>query len=239
MITSKFLRLGDRRLPAFSLIEVAIVLMILGIIAGMGLPALGNMLTTQKHQLTRQRQERVLQALAAYALQHNKLPWPSSDTRGIEDRRAQRGIVPYKTLGISEAEARDGYNHWMTYIPHQQLTMEPDGEAHKGMCCGANPAALQIRNGQGEALFDADVAVRDFPAVVLISHGPAGHGARLGKPAQSPDEQTNSAADGDAVIDRPASTDPQNPFSHTVRWVTRNNFMSIYAHSPCKPDVNQ
>ncbi len=101
------------RISGFSLIEIAVVLIILGLIGGMAFPSLKAMLDWQKAATTAQNQEKILYALAGYAIKNKSLPYaanplnPQERSQGIIRRR--RGIVPYADLGLPEGMAKDGY----------------------------------------------------------------------------------------------------------------------------------
>lgn len=232
-----------RHIPGFSLIEVAIVLIIMGLISGMALPALKAMLGWQKAAITAQNQEKILYALASYAIQNKSLPYAANplNAQGKQDEASRRcrGIIPYADLGLSETVAKDGYHHWFTYVvdpdyaslpkmPQDKFLMQP---LRNKLCevpqsptyLHLNP--LHIKDGQKNI------------ALALISHGPQGRGA-YPRPLESGplgmDERQNATSDKE-IIDRPISHDPQDPFSHKVVWVTAPNLLAVYGRIPCPP----
>jgi type II secretory pathway pseudopilin PulG len=229
------------KLSGFSLIEIAVVLIIIGLIGGMTLPALNVMLDWQKMTTTAERQEKILYALASYAVQNKILPYAANPAhpQGTQDTatRRRRGIVPYRDLGLPESIAKDGYQRWFTYVvddyyaiiprigPYMSAAQEPISklcEKHKH----SNPLSIK--------------GLQDTVALAIISHGPQGRGAYpnpLETPPQGGDETQNATSDTQ-IIDRPLSQDPQNPFSHKVVWVTDKNLMAIYARAPCPPIDN-
>lgn len=232
-----------RNIPGFSLIEIAVVLIIIGLISGMALPAIITMLDWQKAATTAQNQEKILYALASYAIQNRSLPYAakpinSYGKQDIETRR-RRGIVPYTDLGLSENVAKDGYHHWITYVlDHDYATLpeKPQGkllmERPKNKLCEMPQSStylhlnpLHIKGGQKNI------------ALALISHGSKGRGAYpnpLESGLMGSDEKQNATSDKE-IIDRPISQDPQNPFSHKVVWVTASNLLALYGRAPCPP----
>lgn len=232
-----------RDISGFSLIEIAIVLIIIGLISGMSLPALRSMRDWQKAATTAQNQEKILYALASYAIQNRSLPYAANPTNfsGKQDigARRRRGIVPYADLGLPESVAKDGYHHWITYVmDHDYATLpeKPYGKSTiyqlKNRLCEMPQYAtylhlnpLHIKNGQKNI------------ALALISHGVEGKGAYpdpLGSGLMGSDEKQNATSDNE-IIDRPLSQDPQDPFSHKVVWVTASNLLATYGRSPCPP----
>ncbi len=122
---------------AFSLIEVALVLAIIGIMAGVSLPMLGILLKKQTFSLTQANMEATSSALILYAQENGRLPCPAA-TQYIEDgRNAQpigaeigsglkgdeppkeckqfTGLVPYRTIGIAPDKTFDGWNRPLSY----------------------------------------------------------------------------------------------------------------------------
>ncbi len=223
-----------RTFPAFSLIEIAIVLIIMGLVSGMAFPMLKGMLDCQKATITDQNQEKILYALANYAAQNQALPCAANpeNLSGEQESARRRGIVPYATLGLPESIAKDGYCRWFTYVVDDYYTtlLISSSQRPTNKLCEkkTSPYPLKIKGKQ------ADIAV------ILISHGLQGRGAYpdpSAAPPQGQDEIQNSRSD-DEIIDRPLSQDPLNPFSHKVIWVTAQNLLATYAHAPCPPVQN-
>ena len=120
----------------FTLIEIAIVLMIVGLLLAGGVRFLAGILSaTQKHD-TEMRANLVKQALSHFVASYGRLPCPapnvapSSSQYGLEDatpycgstvvatapsNAMARGIVPWYTLGINHDQVTDGYGHFFSY----------------------------------------------------------------------------------------------------------------------------
>lgn len=107
-------------LQGYSLIEIAIVLIIVGIMAGYGMPMLTGMQQNAKNQVTHKHQDHIIHALAGYALINGKLPLPLdtfSSKGGI-----LIGFVPHLELGISEDLTKDGFGNHMVYVVAKSMT---------------------------------------------------------------------------------------------------------------------
>ncbi len=108
------------RLLGFSLIEVSISLLIVGIISAIGISQLRLMQRMYASQKTQSNIDFVVKALGAYctstALQ---LPFPSKIDSDIGNQSKSMkhsfGIIPFKTLGIMEKFAKDGHGRWLLY----------------------------------------------------------------------------------------------------------------------------
>ncbi len=96
--------------PGFSLIEMAVVLLIIGLLMGGLLPPLSASLTYQKIKLTQQRLEEIKEALLGFAIIHERLPCPASDRNGIaldmsETDCNKEGYLPWADLGVGRYDA--------------------------------------------------------------------------------------------------------------------------------------
>ena len=91
----------------FSLLEMAIVLLIVGLLLGGLIMPLSSRMDQQKIDTTRQQLEQVRQALVGYALAHDALPCPATPaSSGLASATGtgctrQHGFVPAVTLGLA------------------------------------------------------------------------------------------------------------------------------------------
>lgn len=246
------------KLSGFSLIEVAFVLLIVGIAASLTFPLLTASQTLERHKVTKAHQDQIFRALAGYVLKYYCLPSPSTPEligkqgKPCKNRqeRACVGIIPYQELGLSESVARDGHSRWFTYAVAKKLTREGNentpsmieaaggSEADKVGFCNVPSQGINLTSLSGVSIL-GESSKKDFIAVVLISHGPKGAGAfqsttseRLH--AEHPLELKNSTTDNAFFIRTSQDADPK--FTHEVYWVTRNNLMAIYGKYPCQLD---
>lgn len=244
----------NHRQAGFALLEIAIFLIVIGIVMGAALPSIMRYRQLAQIKEARERQEIILQAVAGYALARGHLPCPADPSIPLTQRGNQReacrtleesiGIVPYHALGLPESAARDAYHRYMTYaVPgHSHIGTEiADGGGHKVCKMERMPHPINLLDRHNQPL-DRDNHIYDFVAVVLISHGPSGHGAFTGQGSTKlhvaevgREEQIN----GDATLtfyDLPFRLEGA-PFRHIVKGVTRNNLMSIYGRNPCTAET--
>jgi prepilin-type N-terminal cleavage/methylation domain-containing protein len=144
----------------FTLLEIAIVMVIIGILAGGGV-GLMRMLTERKaRNATVDYLQQVRTALVSYAATNGRLPWADSDADGAENSGSAMGTLPYLTLQIAPADA---YKRNLRYEINANLA------ADRATTCGALRAGLTIR----PLVVDADGAATAFSvAAVLVSAGP-------------------------------------------------------------------
>ena len=124
-----------RKSRGFSLVEIAIVLAILGFVLTIGLQATGAYLSHERRKVSLARVAGLDVALANFVAVQGRLPCPADGALppgdanlGLERRAADgtclvvagipimnRGVVPWVTLGLTEAEALDGWNTRISY----------------------------------------------------------------------------------------------------------------------------
>lgn len=97
----------------FSLLELAIVLLIVGLLLGGLIMPLSARMDQQKVDTTRQQLEQIRQALIGHALARDALPCPATpSSNGLASTTAtgctrQHGFVPAVTLGLPGAQNED------------------------------------------------------------------------------------------------------------------------------------
>lgn len=223
-----------RRLSAFSLIEVAIALIVMGIITGFAVPLITSNYRLAQHHKTDNHREQIVAALAGYVLKNNRLPSPALTTQGIGAQFCDRtetcvGYVPFTILGLPEKTAKDGYGNWFTYAVNPKLTNPKDHNIqNRVVFCSVSQDIIKIRNIHDH--HSISVPSNDPIAFVLISHGPNGSGALTDQGDRTEAvglEEQNSQPTFEFV-------EGQAPnFDHQVFWITRNNLMAFYAKKPC------
>ncbi len=144
----------------FSLIEIAIVLVIIGILAGGGTSLLGMLTERKARNEALDYLEKAREALITYAGINGRLPWADTDGDGCENPDASAGNLPYWTLGIAPT---DSYKRVLRYELNTALGSD------RSTTCDA------LRSGlTGYPLVvDADGTTTGFRvAAVLVSAGP-------------------------------------------------------------------
>jgi prepilin-type N-terminal cleavage/methylation domain-containing protein len=183
------------RARGFSLVELSIVVLVIGIVLTMGIGAWTANLENQANAATTQRQTAVKEALSGYLRRNSRLPCPDTDFAspdGVENRTtagnpatacsARFGILPYVTLGLARDAVRDGWGNFFSY--HVSNTVnppslsEPDDVPLKDWTLTSNFYAGNIgtitvndRNGATVNAIATDVVA------VIVSHGRNGFGA--------------------------------------------------------------
>lgn len=178
----------------FSLIESAIVLIIVGIIMS---GAVNMFKTYHRYRCdakTAENREIILRAIGGHLASAGYLPAPCDISECEEEefgtdgwrRDTEIGIVPFKSLGIPESAAKDGYGNFFTYVAENYLVGEDD--RHWARYCDygytADRARIEAFDGKGKSVLDTEnkkdtvACVRtNIIAFVLISHGESGLGA--------------------------------------------------------------
>ena len=207
-------RHGER---GFSLLEMAIVLVIVGLLLGGMLGGLGALQQRQRAAQTEQQLAEIRDALIAFAVVNRRLPCPAapatpSTTAGAGLERVPTaggctggvtGVLPWATLGLPETDA---WGRRFSYRVSAAFARQAPAFtlASAGDNVVRNTAAVQIALA--------------LPAVV-VSHGVNTRGSRgpsgaLAGASADAREQENSDADADFVADTPTAT-----FDDALVWV--------------------
>jgi prepilin-type N-terminal cleavage/methylation domain-containing protein len=138
-----------RRKPGgFTLIEIAVVLLIFGMILAMAAAITRGVVASQKRSLTATRLAGVDAALVQFVQQQRRLPCPADGTTpssntnaGTEGARnaatgctgnQQNGVVPFRLLGLSETDVTDGWDRRLTF--RIDPTLAADGRLDMSWC---------------------------------------------------------------------------------------------------------
>ncbi|MDB5478111.1 MAG: hypothetical protein JWM96_606 [Alphaproteobacteria bacterium] len=133
----------------FTLVEIAVVVLIIGILMGGAVSMLTPYLQMAKRSTTQTKLENISQSLAFYAQNYGRLPCPtnpnSNDTSnppfgaprnsgtngtvvgnvcdsGTLTTDDYIGIVPFRALGLTEDQVKDSYGRFITYAVSPVLT---------------------------------------------------------------------------------------------------------------------
>lgn len=185
-----------RRTYGFTLIELAIVLTILGLLLGGGSMLLQPMLDSNKRNETKSKLKSIEDALTIYAATNSDLPCPSNPTLGpgspangvaanaaaVCNSTMAFGGVPWQTLGLTEADVLDGWGRRISYAVTGDLA-----EAAGRLNCasgfgGLTQGVLEVRGANNTA----PPVTAPRAAYVVISHGENGAGGYLPSGARTP-----------------------------------------------------
>jgi len=151
---------GSGGSAGFTLVEVAVALLIVGIVTSGALVGVSQVVKGEKVRETRQKIDYVMNELSAYAQTHYRLPCPADPaapaaTAGHEGDNGKcfinssnsamywetEGIVPWKELGIPQDMVVDAWGRYITYRPAPNLTLDnnsntPTGQAQQDIPIG-------------------------------------------------------------------------------------------------------
>lgn len=120
------------RARGFSLVEMALVLLIVGLLAAVFLPATNTFLENNRRKETRAKLEALEQAMVRFVVVNGRLPCPANGAlaagnpeQGLEQPHPgtaactaaglDNGVVPWRTLGLAQGDAMDAWNTMITY----------------------------------------------------------------------------------------------------------------------------
>lgn len=238
----------------FTLIEMAIVLVVIGLLLSGGIVAITPVVQGTKVSETKSKLDRVEQALVLHVIRYGCLPCPATPGTASTVATAGQasaggtpyatgcqagacdntlGVVPWVNLEISESDAADGFGKRFTYA------LSPGLQSTDGMTrtppSGYPAGTLDVNNIAGTAITSA-------AAYVLISHGSDGafgYGTQTGTRAAadtvgSVPQLENSDNDDDFIQDElfqnQAST---NFFDDVVRWRSAPMIVQLCGANAC------
>ena len=233
----------------FSLIEVAIAMIVLGVLLGTVLPLFSSTHQLKRSQITLRRQDEIFHALGAFVLRQGRLPCPSDPQNDFGKERPNcsqssqyQGIVPFKTLGLSEATAQNGEGFLFTYVVEPLLTRptlspHPHGrhiQDQHTYCTPLENPILKLHDEGGVRTF-----VKDSVAIILISHGAhsggafqRGHAKRMPLKLKDQCVQMNTSSGPDFCLESQAHPS-RGKFDMKIFWTTQMNLLACYGKAPC------
>ena len=196
----------------FTLTELAIVLVIVGLLLGGMMVPLSAQRDIQKANETQKQLAEIKEALLGFAVIYRRLPCPtttadpSSGSYGVEDAACAdtEGYLPWKSLGISETDAwgsrrtqtTDPFLGYWRYRVDNNFTASP-------IALSTKPTAtseLSIEDAAGNTLTKANP---DSPVAVIYSTGKnlLADGKNASDPTGDPKSATYQAGEQTATFD--------------------------------------
>lgn len=210
-----------------TLIEVAIVLGILGILGGLSLPLLTNQIALKRQLQSKENQEKVLTALAVFLIQNGRLPCPAADeSSGVSVKRCDQlkqafGSVPFETLGLAKADAYDHQKKVLMYAVDPTLTRTT--QLHGSLSyCSAIGNFIRLFLDQTNI---SGSLKNDFVAVVILSQ------SRIDLLMK----QGNYFAENGALTLNLSSINESSKYQDGVSWVSKHRLIAWYGKYPCPP----
>ncbi len=198
----------------FSLIEISIVLIIVGLLLGGLMAPLGTQIESSRRNETKQQIAQSIEAVYGYSLANGRLPCPDTTNDGAENRTgnnctAVSGNLPWATLAMN---VQDSWGQPLLYRVSNNFADLVDGTG-----CAATPAAnisfslcsvgdIQVRDSAGGTFVAINV-----PALV-ISRG------KNWAVAPAADEAENSNNDVN-FVKKNYSSAAGAEFDDMVSWV--------------------
>lgn len=173
----------------FSLVEMAIVLAIVGLLLGGLMPTILTQMESQRINETRKQLNEIQQALIGYAIINGRLPCPADGTlptipgvaNGAGEKKstcitgANGGVLPWVTLDVNETDA---WGRRFTYRVTPNFADAIDGDGSS--CTVTTGVSFQVcSEGNLDMWSDAakTTSVASKIPVVVVSHGTDGLGA--------------------------------------------------------------
>ncbi len=227
----------------FTLIEMAIVLVVIGLVVGGGITAVGPIIQGAKVSETRSRLDALEAALTLYAIQYSCLPCPAANAG---DGTAQftgaasgcgtgctsvRGVVPWQTLGLSRADGSDPFGTRISYEVTAALVVA--GSMNRS---GTTYTPL----GTVIVTTAAAAPITSTAAYVLVSHGPNRHygylettGTLIPAVGGSTVEDDNQTTDNTYFQDDFKMDPGATYFDDIVRWRSKQFIVQLCGAGAC------
>jgi prepilin-type N-terminal cleavage/methylation domain-containing protein len=205
--------------PGFSLIEVAVALVVVAFLLGSLLVPLVTQVEQRRTSDTRRMLEEIREALIGFAIINGRLPCPDTDTDpaaagfGLEEAACStdpvtEGYLPWKTLGVAQMDA------WgiqrtaaaSARIGDWRYRVDRNFAVPFALTTGFGADALTVRNSAGTALTSST----ENPVAVIFSAG--ANTTADGQNALSSFEPTNGAYQADV---------PSATFDDILIWISR------------------
>lgn len=202
----------------FTLAEIAMVVVIAGILMTMGVKGFSALLTNAQREATRQRHAQLRDAFTTFLSANRRLPCPDAGFSGNESRASPGtpvsrcvltggrviGRIPFVTLGVSRELATDAMGNYITYEVQESNTVPLQDWTRTARFTGGNVGRLTV-NTRLDATPTVLTPLTTTAVVVLVSHGANGAGAFNLNGSQntapvagtSPDERNNVPGAGD------------------------------------------
>ncbi len=211
-----------RRQPGFTLVELAIVLVIVALLTSGLLMGITAQRASAENTDAQRQLDNIREALLGFAMANGRLPCPANPaltsadaTVGKEDCSRIYGVVPWVAVGLPET---DPWGRRFTYFASSKFTAALSGGAQASftLATGVAPDTAGLANIKDTAGSSANIA-SDLPAVV-VSHGSKGAGA------WQPDGTQIGGAAGDELENANSTQTfvsrlPDSNFDDLVTWI--------------------
>jgi len=183
--------LRGKRAQGFTLIEMAIVLVVIGLVFSGGLLAVAPVLQSSKGNETNAKLDRLEQALTLYVIRYGCLPCPADGNIATGTlnagtahgaayyssgcttacNTATQGIVPWATLGLQEEDGKDGFGERIDYAVASALVVTNGMVRTPPSTYPAGDLDVAVSEATDATAIATRTRVTTAAAYVLISHG--------------------------------------------------------------------
>lgn len=191
---------------AFTLVEMAMVVLIIGLVMLTIFPALTGLRAAAQRSATEANMQSVMRAIAIFAQNNGCLPCPTpanATTSGFGQIRGDNaptanpcgncanpeGIPPFIALGIPQQQAKDGWGRWLTLRIDPNLAVDCANKSLPNYTLYCSPdttlkglCASGVNKSQRLMVRQINTSVLQPAAVMLVSHGANGFGAFVTNP---------------------------------------------------------
>lgn len=214
----------------FTLLELSIVLVIIGVLLGGGIQVLSVHKQVQGQRETQLLLEQVREALIGYAAMNGRLPRPAQSASNGQERTAAcandadcTGFVPWLTLGVSKVDA---WGKLLRYSVSPGYAGGNDGMTLISFTTTSTLETKTIKEADPSTPANLANLSTTIPAVIFSQGqgrwGYNSEGVLLGDGTNNnPDEDNNQSA-SQIFISRPASAaaHPRGEFDDIVIWLS-------------------
>lgn len=227
----------------FTLVEMAIVLLIVGLLLGGLLPTISSQMEQQQRNETRKQIDEIKGALIGFTIANGRLPCPADPViaTGQPGAGAERtppctnsnstGVLPWATLGVNETDAWGNRYTYRVSSDFADALGTTFGKDQNGNDCIPSPTPMNASfalcsvgtlDVRSAASGGTNIAT-NVPAVI-ISHGKNSAGAYTQQGTQlsassNADELENSDGSADHNY---VSHNPTQNFDDVVVWLSNN-----------------
>lgn len=225
----------QRNQSGFSLIEIAIVLAIVGLLMASLLPAFSGQVEQQRRNETKKQLEEIKEALIGYAVSMGRLPCPSTATNhGLEKFESggdatngkcanfNDGFLPAATLGLSPTDgdgfATDSWGNRIRYAVTQsnnKAFTTQDGMKNTGIS-SLNPDLIVCSTASTSSSTCSVSNTSQTTAAPFVIYST---GMKLDTGADESENPNPYSSDNDRVF---VGNNPSSNFDDMVTWLSPN-----------------
>lgn len=248
-------RNDNRLLAGFSLVELSVVLIIIGILISGVLTILTNKYEYRKIKVTEERIQEIEKAIDRFVLANNRLPCPANGSSVLMEEselgfekylsldpvlcegnfsfdNIYSGVVPVFTLGLSGEYLMDGWNRRFSYVVDGNFV---NSEITDSSCNKETNTSCFKLSSQGRIkIKDASANfITEEVVFVIISHGKNGFGAykRFGsdqrlEASDDEDERDNAGDDKGSFDNEFIQKSVNNSFDDIISYKSKSQIVN-------------